>query len=281
MRTIKLSVVVMAFAFATVALLLLSAPASASIIHYNRDYDGKNYQGFDFADPPIETEEITGTAVFTNDRTGDSAVPSNSPLDLANGITPWVSTLSLKGDSGQPGVLTNGVIAVGEMYGVKGTPGASCFFDHGYDSNSVGRIGLDLGSIQPIGQVNTYSWHCYNNNGQRATQRYTLYASDGSGAGFDSHDETAGNWDLVAGVDTATHYGAPRDGQFGVSILPGSGLSLGNYRYFIFVVKPGTGYDGTFYQEIDIVKAVPEPAALALLACGLLGLLAYAWRKRR
>ena len=35
------------------------------------------------------------------------------------------------------------------------------------------------------------------------------------------------------------------------------------------------------YGFSNEVFAVPEPSALALLACGLVGLLAYAWRKRR
>ena len=29
------------------------------------------------------------------------------------------------------------------------------------------------------------------------------------------------------------------------------------------------------------ISSVPEPSAIALLATGLVGLLAYAWRKRR
>jgi hypothetical protein len=45
-------------------------------------------------------------------------------------------------------------------------------------------------------------------------------------------------------------------------------------------------FDGSdIYREIDVVgtatAAVPEPGTLALLAGGLMGLIAYAWRKRK
>ena len=52
--------------------------------------------------------------------------------------------------------------------------------------------------------------------------------------------------------------------------------------------NPTTSYIGFGNDDawgyIDNVKlsvATPEPSTLALLATGLLGLLAYAWRKRR
>jgi hypothetical protein len=41
-----------------------------------------------------------------------------------------------------------------------------------------------------------------------------------------------------------------------------------------------TNYGKTYSAAMGI-KAVPEPGTLALIAAGLAGLLAYAWRKRR
>ncbi|MBN1394802.1 MAG: PEP-CTERM sorting domain-containing protein [Pirellulales bacterium] len=46
----------------------------------------------------------------------------------------------------------------------------------------------------------------------------------------------------------------------------------------------GTGNDSnppTFWIDDVSLELVPEPSTLALLACGLIGLLAYAWRKRK
>lgn len=71
----------------------------------------------------------------------------------------------------------------------------------------------------------------------------------------------------------------------------GSFLSVGDMLAVMYV-SPGTGvsFDGVMVFSgaggelipcnLSVVP-VPEPSTLALLACGLTGLLAYAWRKRK
>ncbi len=55
----------------------------------------------------------------------------------------------------------------------------------------------------------------------------------------------------------------------------------GNYTAtgFGFVAQRGSSYE--LYADNFRIGAIPEPSTLALLASGLIGLLAYAWRKRK
>src|SRR5205823_5626638 len=65
----------------------------------------------------------------------------------------------------------------GQMPTEPDEPSANFFFAEGQDG---GRLLIDLGSAIQVKQVNTYSWH----PNTRAPQVYSLYASDGSAAGF-------------------------------------------------------------------------------------------------
>lgn len=82
--------------------------------------------------------------------------------------------------------------------------------------------------------------------------------------------ELAGGY--VAGMGTTGTINVP-----GIAITPGQklylqfGMGTVNYWY------DHAGADFTVTGEV----AVPEPSAMILLSCGLLSLLAYAWRKRK
>jgi hypothetical protein len=134
-------------------------------------------------------------------------------------------------------------------------PGRNFFFDEGLDG---GRLALDLGKPIAIKQVNVYSWH----PGTRGPQVYRLYAAAGSAPNFDAQprngtDPVRCGWEAVAAVDTRPSRGE-KGGQYGVSIRPASGLTIGKYRYLLFDVSATAKDDpfgNTFLGEIDVIDA--------------------------
>ena len=83
------------------------------------------------------------------------------------------------------------------------------------------------------------------------------------------------------------------DGQLGTTATVTTGNSTLTWQYVASGLPGTNGYagqlgTGQYYVQLDAngggvetVAATPEPATLALLASGLVGLLAYAWRKRK
>jgi hypothetical protein len=134
-------------------------------------------------------------------------------------------------------------------------PRRNFFFNQRQDG---GRLTLDLGKVIDVKQVNTYSWH----PSTRGPQVYRLYATEGSVPDFDAHpkkgtDPAKWGWEPIAAVDTR-----PKDGegggQYGVSIISASGLTIGKYRYLLFDVsatEKDDSFGNTFYSEIDVIDA--------------------------
>ena len=62
-------------------------------------------------------------------------------------------------------------------------------------------------------------------------------------------------------------------------------LLAANYRhsYAPDIVPDYAGFDAAAIQVLSQagITMVPEPGAVVMLACGLVGVLLYAWRKRR
>jgi len=141
-------------------------------------------------------------------------------------------------------------------------PSANFFFRAGADG---GRLGLDLGSIVAVKQVNTYSWH----PDTRAPQVYRLYAADGAADSFVAMpkrgtDPESCGWTLVASVDTRPEDG-DEGGQHGVMVGDSANGTLGRYRHLLFDISRTEDRDpfgNTFFNEIDVIDANgPKPIA--------------------
>lgn len=115
-----------------------------------------------------------------------------------------------------------------------------------------GSIVIDLGSVQPVKAVCSYSWHENPpDQGCRGPQVYTL---SGSASGT--------NWTKIAEVDTRPNKtGQKWNGQHGVFISDSTG-DLGSFRFLMFAtqrtrspLQRDAGVTGTLFAEIDIHTA--------------------------
>ena len=189
---------------------------------------------------------------------GDSfPVPPISPSDLASRIVPVVVGGAVHPLSGSAQRLTDGAGPTSD------DDPAHCFlFDNGVASGLL-RISLD--SVQPIGQINLYSWHRNAlSGGIRAPLKLKLYASDGTAPGFEIDNPLGPGYVLVAQIDTMRPGGVnAQSGQHGASVMPAEGNALGNFRHFLFeVLPPVDRVCHTFLTEIDIVRAA-RPGTVA------------------
>lgn len=143
-------------------------------------------------------------------------------------------------------------------------PAANFFFNAGTEG---GRIGIDLGSVMPVEQVNTYSWH----PNTRGPQVYKVYAADGKAEGFKAdpksgEDPAKLGWRLIAKVDTRPKDGADAGGQYGVSVADDAKKALGEFRYILIDVartESDDDFGNTFYSEIDVVAAKGQEGGAA------------------
>jgi T5SS/PEP-CTERM-associated repeat protein len=161
------------------------------------------------------------------------------------------------------------------------------------NSNSAGTAYLNISGSQWTNTITTYvgqSGTGYLNvsGGLFSTTNLSIATATGS----------TGAVTLSGGTlsDTGAFGVGSGNGSFnftgGTLVLAGdlTGLSatdLQDYFGSWFNITVGSGYtlsevyDGSATTAISITAAVPEPGTLALLCGGLLGLLAYAWRRRK
>jgi alpha-mannosidase len=169
-------------------------------------------------------------------------VPRPSKSDIAEGARVTVTSNRLEAAGADASVLVNGRLPNNPL---DLTEGVLLSNDNGDD----GCLVLDLGSVQPVAAVCTYSWHEWDvDQGSRAPQLYTLSGS--------ADGET---WTRLADVDTRPNQtGQKWNGQHGVYITDKSG-ALGAFRYLSFAVRrtrsplqPNAGLTGTLFHEIDV-----------------------------
>ena len=119
-----------------------------------------------------------------------------------------------------------------------------------------GNLVIDLGRVQPIAAVASYSWHEWNvDQGSRGPQVYTLYGS----AAENPDPAKLDAWTKIADVDTRPNKtGAKWNGQHGAFISDTSG-KLGEFRFMLFALQrtrsplqPNAGLTGTLFSEIDV-----------------------------
>jgi hypothetical protein len=201
------------------------------------------------AQPRITIEHNTGAGATA--RFKFKNVPSPSRDDAGAKAQVMIVDADPDPNSGDISVLTDGLLPDSEDQ-----PRRNFFLNSG---SGGGRLRMDLGRISDIAQVNTYSWH----SNSRGPQVYRVWASDGSGANFNSAPNasispgTCG-WKLIATVDTRSN--EPEGGQYGVSITDPGG-SLGSFRYLLFdlyVTEVADDFGNTFYSEIDVVTKLPN-----------------------
>lgn len=191
--------------------------------------------------------------------------PSNSDfadVNSGNGVTAAVapgSPVVLHATWAPVSALIDGIVQINK----DDPPRSVCFLNN---TQLDGRYYLDLGSVQQVNKINSYSWHKSN----RAPQRYTLYGSAAgalpSTAGAAPAGLIAAGWTPIAMVNT-TRGGIDDGKQHGVSITDTTN-SLGSFRYLLWNVN--VNYAGqnshSFVGEIDVYTGQPVTAVKIAIA---------------
>jgi hypothetical protein len=157
-------------------------------------------------------------------------------------------------------------------------------------SSSNERLSLQIGANYQ-GGGGTYIKF----NQQRSSWGTDLVANDPNGLSIGTWYYTAATYDgttqtaYLFDTKTGTLYSSSGSGPTGTAscgyAVIGNGLgSVAGTRYFPGAIDNVTVYDSVLSSDVILQhgkQLVPEPSTFALLAAGLVGLLCYAWRKRK
>jgi alpha-mannosidase len=180
------------------------------------------------------------------------AIPGPSKSDIATGTKVKVFGNQLESAAAESSVLVNGVLPNDSLD----------LSEEALLSNANptgGSLVIDLGRVQPIAAVTSYSWHEWEvDQGSRGPQVYTLYGS----AAETPDPSSLAAWTKIADVDTRPNAtGEKWNGQHGAWVSDTSG-KIGDFRHLLFAVQrtgsplqPSPNLTGTLFAEIDVHTA--------------------------
>jgi alpha-mannosidase len=179
-------------------------------------------------------------------------IPGPSRSDIATGAKVTIVGNHLEPRGAEGSALVNGRLAADSLDLSEGV----LFTNANADG---GRILLDLGRLQPVAAVTSYSWHEWDmDGGSRAPQVYVLYGS----AAEAPDPKDLSTWTRIAAVDTRPKKtGQAWNGQHGAFIHATDG-KLGDFRHLLLDVQathsprqPNAGLTNTLFDEIDVHTA--------------------------
>jgi hypothetical protein len=206
------------------------------------------------ATPVVKTEQVNPADPawkFKN-------IPRPSKSDLATG-----AKVSMAGNQFEPAGADGSVLVNGRLPDDSLDLSEEALLSNA--NSNGGNMVIDLGRVQPVAAVASYSWHEWNvDQGSRGPQVYTLY---GSSAENPDPNQLAA-WTKLADVDTRPNSTGVRwNGQHGAFISDTSG-KLGDFRYLLFALQrtcsplqPTVGQTGTLFSEIDVHSTASLAAA--------------------
>ncbi|HKL21569.1 MAG TPA: glycosyl hydrolase family 28-related protein [Tichowtungia sp.] len=203
-------------------------------------FDGKG--GTDFATLEITVLASPLTVSYETSQTANTddfpALPTISSTDPAHGL---MAEHSFTPGNWDATALTDGTLGDGDyIVTAKNNSGAA-------------RYVIDLGSLQSVGTVNSYS---YGKDKDRAWQIYTLYGSTADTTGTSAEfNESDSAWTFIASVNT-TNVPLSGRGLYGVSSI--SGIDTG-YRELMWVAVAPNGFEHTVWNEFDVIAGESTP----------------------
>lgn len=198
-----------------------------------------------FGDITVKTEQLNPADPAWHFKN----IPRPSKSDLATGAKVTVIGNQFEPAAGDGAVLVNGVLPNDSLDLTE-----AALLSNG--NAAGGRVIIDLGRVEPVAAVTSYSWHEWDvDAGSRGPQVYTLYGS----AAENSDPFNLTLWTKIADVDTRPNKtGEKWNGQHGVFISDTAG-KLGNFRRLLFELhptlspkQPTASLTHTLFSEIDV-----------------------------